>query len=46
MDDGNFPLLQSMTIVAAALVAACSLILDVVLARLDPRVRLSLSARR
>jgi peptide/nickel transport system permease protein len=44
MDDGNFPLLQSMTIVAAALVAAGSLILDVVLARLDPRVRLS--ARR
>jgi peptide/nickel transport system permease protein len=41
MDDGNFPALQAMVVVAAALVALGSLVLDVALAALDPRVRLS-----
>lgn len=41
MADENFELLQAMTVVAAALIALSSLLLDVVLAALDPKVRLS-----
>jgi peptide/nickel transport system permease protein len=41
MNDGNFPLLQAMVMVGAALVALTSLVFDVALAALDPRVRLS-----
>jgi peptide/nickel transport system permease protein len=41
LDDGNFPLLQSMVIVGAIFVAGMSMLFDVALAALDPRVRLS-----
>jgi len=40
MENGNFPLLQGMTIVTAALVVVASLVVDVVQAWIDPRVRL------
>jgi peptide/nickel transport system permease protein len=39
MDDGNFPVIQGMTLVAAFLVGLSSLIVDTALARLDPVVR-------
>jgi peptide/nickel transport system permease protein len=41
MNEGNFPLLQAMVVVAAALVALGSLLVDVALAAVDPRVRLA-----
>jgi peptide/nickel transport system permease protein len=41
MNDGNFPLLQAMVVVGAALVALGSLLVDVALAAVDPRVRLA-----
>jgi peptide/nickel transport system permease protein len=41
MADGNFPLLQGMTVVAAALVVVGNLAIDVIHAVLDPRVRLA-----
>lgn len=41
MADEEFALLQAMTIVAAGLIAMSSLLLDVILAALDPKVRLS-----
>jgi peptide/nickel transport system permease protein len=40
MGDGNFPLLQAMVLVGAALVALGSLLVDVALAAIDPRIRL------
>jgi peptide/nickel transport system permease protein len=40
MSDGNFPLLQGMTIVGAVLVVVANLAVDVVHALVDPRVRL------
>lgn len=40
MENGNFPLLQGMTIVTATLVVLASLAVDVVQAWIDPRVRL------
>jgi peptide/nickel transport system permease protein len=40
MDNGNFPLLQAMTIVTAVLVVVANLIVDVIHAAIDPRVRL------
>lgn len=39
MEDGNFPLLQGMTIATAALVVIANLVVDVAHAWLDPRVR-------
>ena len=39
MDDGNFPLLQGMTIAAAVLVVGANLIVDVVHAAIDPTIR-------
>src|SRR3954451_5441024 len=39
MDDGNFPLLMGMTIATATLVVLASLVVDVLHATLDPRVR-------
>lgn len=39
VNDGNFPVIQGITVVAAALVAATALIADIALARLDPVVR-------
>ena len=41
MEDGNFPLLQGMTIATAALVVVANLVIDVIHAWLDPRVRLA-----
>ncbi len=41
MTDGNFPLLQGMTIVTAAMVVVANLAVDVVQAAIDPRVRLT-----
>jgi peptide/nickel transport system permease protein len=41
MADGNFPLLQGITIATAALVVVANLIIDVIHAWLDPRVRLA-----
>jgi peptide/nickel transport system permease protein len=41
MDDGNFPLLQGMTIVAAVMVVCANLAVDVLHAAIDPRVRVS-----
>ena len=39
MNDGNFPLLQGMTVVAAAMVVSVNLLVDVLHAAIDPRVR-------
>jgi peptide/nickel transport system permease protein len=39
MSDGNFPLLQAMTIATAVLVVIANLIVDVIHAAIDPRVR-------
>jgi peptide/nickel transport system permease protein len=39
MEDGNFPLLQGMTIAAAVMVVGANLIVDVVHAMVDPTVR-------
>jgi peptide/nickel transport system permease protein len=41
LDDGNFLLLQSMVLVGAVFVAGMSMLFDIALAALDPRVRLS-----
>ena len=41
MEDGNFPLLQGMTIATAALVVVANLVIDIIHAWLDPRVRLA-----
>jgi peptide/nickel transport system permease protein len=40
MNDANFPLLQGMTIAAAVLVVTANLVVDVVQAAVDPRVRM------
>jgi peptide/nickel transport system permease protein len=40
MADGNFPLLQGMTVAAAVMVVVANLAVDVVQATIDPRVRL------
>jgi len=39
MDDADFPVIQGTVIAAAFLVAAASLIVDVALAWLDPKLR-------
>ena len=41
MSDANFPLLQGMTIVTAAMVVVANLVVDVLQASLDPRVRMA-----
>ncbi len=41
MEDGNFPLLQGMTVVTAALVVTANLVVDVLHAAIDPRVRIA-----
>jgi peptide/nickel transport system permease protein len=41
MEDGNFPLLQGMTIVTAALVVVTNLVIDVIHGWIDPRVRVA-----
>ena len=41
MAGGNFPLLQGMTVAAAAMVVVANLVVDVVHAAIDPRVRRS-----
>jgi peptide/nickel transport system permease protein len=39
MEDGNFPLLQGMTIAAAVMVVGANLIVDVIHAWIDPTIR-------
>jgi peptide/nickel transport system permease protein len=39
MDDGNFPLLQGMTLAAAVMVVTANLLIDVVHAAIDPTIR-------
>lgn len=39
MGDGNFPLLQALTIVAAVLVVTANLVIDIVHAAIDPTIR-------
>jgi peptide/nickel transport system permease protein len=41
MENGNFPLLQGITIATAALVVLANLVIDIIHAWLDPRVRLA-----
>jgi peptide/nickel transport system permease protein len=41
MNDANFPLLQGMTVAAAVMVVSANLVVDVVQAAIDPRVRIS-----
>ena len=41
IEDGNFLLLQAMAVVAGFLVVSASLLVDIALAAIDPRVRLS-----
>jgi peptide/nickel transport system permease protein len=41
MEDGNFPLLQGMTFVTAGLVVLANLLVDVIHASIDPRVRIA-----
>jgi ABC-type dipeptide/oligopeptide/nickel transport system permease component len=43
MNDANFPLLQGMTIAAAVLVVTANLVVDMVQAAIDPRVRMHAS---
>ena len=40
MSDANFPLLQAMTIVTAAMVVIANLAVDILQAMIDPRVRI------
>ena len=39
MDDGNFPLLQGMTLAAAVMVVGANLVIDVIHAVIDPTIR-------
>ena len=39
MGDGNFPLLQALTVFAAVLVVTANLIIDIVHAAIDPTIR-------
>jgi peptide/nickel transport system permease protein len=41
MNDANFPLLQAMTVVAAILVVSANLVMDVLHAAIDPRIRMA-----